>query len=320
MSTYPNLYGVLSRRAAAMTAAGGSSHGALQGGAVIIPTASSSKSSSSTSLVLAFVLGAVIIAAAAVIIIPLVLRSSSNSNSNSSHNINARSNTHYIQPAPAPAPASISVPVPAPALAPVLASAPASVSVVAPVQQTYTLYNVPFEDDAGPLTFARPLHPPPPPHWDPVERQPTAQPRDEPRWPPGRYPAEYGFYGYGNYGTGGYGPDGVWYRPGQLAGILPNAFSEYDYPTNNIMRRPTDPVGPWERAGALVGSDGAHVLPLFTRERGRSSWGKYNYRTVIDKVPLEFGGTRSEWLNSGDWTSITGIPGSFSVQLYEEYR
>lgn len=186
------------------------------------------------------------------------------------------------------------------ALAPAHTTKPASTSVPAPTSKPTST--------SAPAKF-----------WDDAERQPTPQPRDEPRWPLGPYPAEHGFWGPGQYGPGGFA-GGHWFRPGDLPGSLPSAFADYDYPTAGIMRRPTDPVGPWERAGALVGSDGSTVLPFFARQRGRDSWNQWNYRTVMDKVPLDIGGTRSDWVGNGDWVDVPGVTGSFSVQLYEEYR
>lgn len=177
-------------------------------------------------------------------------------------------------------------------------------------------------DDAADWLPRAPVLPHAPyPPYDPPERLPSAQPRDEPRWPTGRYPAEYGPYGYGQYGGGGYGPDGVWYPPGDLAGGMGRY--GYDFPTSQIMRRPSDPVGPWERAGVLVNADGTSVLPLFVRQRGRDSFNKYNYRTLVganNDIPVEFGSTRSDWLSNGDATAVTGLTGSYTVQLYEEYR
>jgi hypothetical protein len=155
-----------------------------------------------------------------------------------------------------------------------------------------------------------------------VERQPSAQPRDEPRWPDAPFHADYGFYGTGQYGTGGYGVDGRWYQPGQLAGSLPSAFSDYDYPTASVMTRNTRERGPWERYGALVNSvSDASVLPLFGRKNGR--WqDKYDYRTVVDKVPIEINSSNDrgiEWINSGDAVAVPGL-GSYTAQIYIDYR
>lgn len=186
---------------------------------------------------------------------------------------------------------------------------------------TPTPYNVysTLGDGEAPLTYAP--YVPYAPHrhqdrWDAVERVPNPQPLDEPRWPPGAYPAENGFYGTGQYGPGGYG-----YAPGQLAGILPSSFAGYDVPTASIMRRPSGSVGPWERAGALVNGDGSKVLPLFVRQHG-SGTDRYDFRTVVDKVPLEINDSSARgvaWLNDGDTTTVPGL-GTFTAQIYSGFK
>ena len=162
--------------------------------------------------------------------------------------------------------------------------------------------------------------------WDPSERQHNPEPRDAPRWPPGRYNADLGFYGAGEYGPGGWGPGGLWYGPGELAGFPPTW--NYDGPTAAIMRRNTRERGPWERVGALIDANAsahhdkdAAALPLFARQNGRSGNDRFDYRTVKDKVPIEI--TQEDrginWISNGDAVTVPGL-GRFTAQVYADFR
>lgn len=287
--------------------------------------------------VTAAVVGLVLVISAA-IAVPILSASSSasssNSNgSNSSSNSNGSGRSSASNNSVSSCSGTVCLPSISASLPPVSADEPMIINYPQRSPPTVIdVYNVPLEEDVpywqrphntviGVVPSVAVGRSPWDPPFDPVARLPTPQPRDEPRWPSGPYPAEMGLYGFGEYGRGGYAPDGRYYEPGQLAGLRASAFAGYDGPTAAIMRRPTDPVGPWERSGALVSDDGSRVLPLFVRQRGRESFGKFNWRTIMGEVPLDVGcGTRSDWLNSGDWTTIKGLPGSFSVQLYEEFR
>lgn len=151
---------------------------------------------------------------------------------------------------------------------------------------------------------------------DELERIPNVEPYVAPRYPQGYDPSLYA--------------DNPLYaaftHPYRGFSSIQGYQGQYDSPTERIMRRPRDPVGPWEWVGHATGvnaSSQTSVFPLFARRRDR--YGKFDYRTVVTgpgttEVPIEIS-TKSDWLSNGDTLShpVLGASTVFSVSLYEGY-
>lgn len=107
-------------------------------------------------------------------------------------------------------------------------------------------------------------------------------------------------------------------RPYKL-GPMDDRYGQYDGPTERVLRRPNDPVGPWERMGALtrVSEEKPKVLPFFGRRRGFPDRSRYDYRTVYEDVPITIA-TNSKWISDGEAVEVRPF-GSFTVSFYEQY-
>jgi hypothetical protein len=128
---------------------------------------------------------------------------------------------------------------------------------------------------------------------DPVRKTANVEPRDEYRWP----------------------KSAVYYD--QRLGPMLDRFDLIDGPTERVLRRPKDPVGPWERVGAMYQQTGTvtSMLPLFGRKRGTRN--RYDYRTVFDDVPLPIA-ENVQWITENEQISVDPL-GTFSVIMYDEY-
>lgn len=107
-------------------------------------------------------------------------------------------------------------------------------------------------------------------------------------------------------------------RPYKL-GPMDDRYGQYDGPTERVLRRPNDPVGPWERMGALTrtSEEKPKVLPFFGRRRGFPDRSRYDYRTVYEDVPITIA-TNSKWISDGEAVEVRPF-GSFTVSFYEQY-
>ena len=96
-------------------------------------------------------------------------------------------------------------------------------------------------------------------------------------------------------------------------------FNLIDGPTERVLRRPKDPVGPWERVGALYQQQNTTVtsmLPLFARQRGTNR-NRYDYRTVYDEVPVPIA-ENIQWITKNQPVVVEPL-GTFSVIMYDDY-
>jgi len=107
-------------------------------------------------------------------------------------------------------------------------------------------------------------------------------------------------------------------RPYKL-GPMDDRFGQFDGPTERVMRRPNDPVGPWERMGALsrTSDETPKVLPFFGRRRGFPDRSRYDYRTVYEDVPISIA-NNVKWISDGELVAVKPF-GSFTVAFYEQY-
>jgi len=84
------------------------------------------------------------------------------------------------------------------------------------------------------------------------------------------------------------------------------------------MRRPRVPVGPWERVG-ILSDDALNVLSLWARRRDRRSFGRFDYRAVVDDVPVELF-INEPWRADGSELTHPALGGAtWTVHLYENY-
>lgn len=97
---------------------------------------------------------------------------------------------------------------------------------------------------------------------------------------------------------------------------MDDRYIQYDGPTERVLKRPTDPVGPWERVGALLGVTSNNVLPLFSRQRKKGKT-KYDYRTVYADVPVPIANA-IEWVTNDQQIYVEPF-GTFTTRLYEDY-